>query len=303
MNKRTILVSGGAGYIGSHVVKKLLAISNINNIVIIDNLSTGFYDTITVLKKLDIKNKIKFYNINISDIDSLENIFLENKIDEIIHFAAFSQVGESIQNPLKYYRNNTMNMINILEMAIKYKIKKFVFSSTAAVYGEPEVNQIPISEELEKKPINPYGYSKLMSEIILENVAKNNKFFKYIILRYFNVGGADIDGYIGECHEPETHLIPLIAKTALGKREKILVYGDDYLTKDGTCIRDYIHVEDLAEVHIVSLDYLEKNDSDIFNCGYGNGYSVSELIQMMKKVSQQDFSVEIAFEMVQRGET
>lgn len=287
-----ILITGAAGYIASHVVKQLLEETKYE-IVIIDNISTGFNHTIETLKSLDKTNRINFYNQDLSDWNAIDNIFKENDIKEIIHFAAFSQVGESMQDPLKYYINNTANTANLIKISIKYGVEKFVFSSTAAVFGEPNAEDIPIKEDLITRPINPYGSSKLYSEGIIKDTAKVNENFKYVIFRYFNVGGADIDGLIGECHDPETHLIPLIAKTALGKRESISIYGDDYETADGTCIRDYIHVQDLSDAHIKALKYLDTNESDTFNCGYGYGYSVKEVVDAMKKVSGVDFKVDI----------
>ena len=288
-----ILVTGAAGYIGSHVVKQLLEQTDYE-IIIIDNLSTGFETTIDTLKSLDSTNKrIKYYNQDLSDWEKVENIFKENSIKEIIHFAAFSQVGESMSNPLKYYLNNTVNTTKLIDISIKYGVKKFIFSSTAAVYGEPNKESIPINENLIKKPINPYGSSKLYSEGIIKDAASSNEDLKYVILRYFNVAGADLDGKIGECHNPETHLIPLVVKTALGKRDSIKIFGDDYDTPDGTCIRDYIHVCDLADAHIQALKYLDDNQSDIFNCGYGYGYSVKEVVEAVKKVSQVDFKIDM----------
>jgi UDP-glucose 4-epimerase len=288
-----ILVTGAAGYIGSHVVKQLLEQTNYE-IIIIDNLSTGFETTIHTLKSLDSTNKrIKYYNQDLSDWEKVEDIFKENNIKEIIHFAAFSQVGESMSNPLKYYLNNTVNTTKLIELSTKYKVKKFIFSSTAAVYGEPNKESIPINENLIKNPINPYGSSKLYSEGIIKDAATSNEDFKYVILRYFNVAGADLDGKIGECHNPETHLIPLVVKTALGKRDSIKIFGDDYDTPDGTCIRDYIHVCDLADAHIQALKYLDNNESDIFNCGYGYGYSVKEVVEAVKKVSKVDFKIDM----------
>ena len=288
-----ILVTGAAGYIGSHVVKQLLEQTDYE-IIIIDNLSTGFETTIDTLKSLDSTNKrIKYYNQDLSDWEKVEDIFKENSIKEIIHFAAFSQVGESMSNPLKYYLNNTVNTTKLIDISIKYGVKKFIFSSTAAVYGEPNKESIPINENLIKNPINPYGSSKLYSEGIIKDAAISNEDFKYVILRYFNVAGADLDGKIGECHNPETHLIPLVVKTALGKRDSIKIFGDDYDTPDGTCIRDYIHVCDLADAHIQALKYLDDNQSDIFNCGYGYGYSVKEVVEAVKKVSQVDFKIDM----------
>lgn len=286
-----ILITGAAGYIASHVVKQLLE-ETTKEIIIIDNISTGFNQTIETLKSLDkSSNRIKFYNEDLSSWNEIENIFKGNQIKEIIHFAAFSQVGESMKDPLKYYMNNTVNTTNLIRLASKYEVEKFVFSSTAAVFGEPNKEDIPIKEELYTNPINPYGASKLASESVIKDLGKVNKKFKYVIFRYFNVAGADTDGLIGECHNPETHLIPLIAKTALGKRDAISIYGDDYDTPDGTCIRDYIHVMDLSDAHIKALDYLDTNPSDTFNCGYGYGYSVKEVVDTMKKVSKNDFKV------------
>jgi UDP-glucose 4-epimerase len=288
-----ILVTGAAGYIGSHVVKQLLEQTDYE-IIIIDNLCTGFETTIHTLKSIDSTNKrIKYYNQDLSDWEKVEDIFKENNIKEIIHFAAFSQVGESMSNPLKYYLNNTVNTTKLIELSTKYKVKKFIFSSTAAVYGEPNKESIPINENLIKNPINPYGSSKLYSEGIIKDAATSNEDFKYVILRYFNVAGADLDGKIGECHNPETHLIPLVVKTALGKRDSIKIFGDDYDTPDGTCIRDYIHVCDLADAHIQALKYLDNNESDIFNCGYGYGYSVKEVVEAVKKVSKVDFKIDM----------
>lgn len=288
-----ILVTGAAGYIGSHVVKQLLEQTNYE-IIIIDNLSTGFETTIDTFKSLDSTNKrIKYYNQDLSQWEKVEDIFKENDIKEIIHFAAFSQVGESMINPLKYYLNNTVNTTKLIDISIRYKVRKFIFSSMAAVYGEPNKESIPINENLIKNPINPYGSSKLYSEGIIKDAAVSNEDFKYVILRYFNVAGADLDGKIGECHNPETHLIPLVVKTALGKRDSIKIFGDDYDTPDGTCIRDYIHVCDLADAHIQALKYLDDNQSDIFNCGYGYGYSVKEVVEAVKKVSKVDFKIDM----------
>ncbi|RLA83998.1 MAG: UDP-glucose 4-epimerase GalE [Epsilonproteobacteria bacterium] len=285
-----ILITGGAGYIGSHVVKQFLETTH-HNITIIDNFKTGFENTIETLQLF---GDINFINQDLSKWDEVDKIFKENNFDVVIHFAASLLVGESVINPLKYYMNNTCNSANIIQLCNKYKVNKFIFSSTAAVYGEPDISKMPLGEQENTNPINPYGSSKLFTEQILIDNTVANKDFKYVILRYFNVAGAEESLQIGECHEPETHLIPLVVKTALGKRDKIMIFGDDYDTEDGTCVRDYIHVDDLASAHLSALEYLEDtNSSNIFNCGYGYGFSVKEVIDTVKKVSKINFTVEV----------
>jgi len=285
-----ILVTGGAGYIGSHVVKELLS-NDQSNITVLDSFKTGFKHTIKTLQSF---GKINFINQDLCEWKKVEDIFEANNFDVVMHFAASLLVGESVTNPLKYYINNTCNTANLINLCNKYNVNKFIFSSTAAVYGEPSTDKMPLHENETVNPINPYGSSKLFSEQIIKDNAKANKEFKYVILRYFNVAGAEESLDIGECHEPETHLIPLVVKTALGIRDKIMIFGDDYDTQDGTCIRDYIHVDDLASAHISVLEYLKENDSNIFNCGYGHGFSVKEVINAVKKVSKIDFKVEIS---------
>ena len=288
-----ILITGAAGYIGSHVVKQLLEETEYE-IIIIDNLCTGFENTIDTLKALDTTNKrIKFYNQDLSIWNEVENIFKENNIKEIIHFAASLVVPESVEKPLKYYLNNTANTANLVEIANRYGVKKFIFSSTAATYGEPDKKFIPVNEECPTSPINPYGNSKLFSESVIKDASFANPDFKFVILRYFNVAGADVNEKIGQSTLNATHLIKVAAEAALGKRAKMAIFGDDYDTADGTCIRDYIHVQDLADAHLKALEYLESNNSDTFNCGYGYGYSVKEVIETMKKVSNVDFTVDI----------
>lgn len=277
-----ILITGGAGYIGSHVVKQLGDFTN-HEIVVLDNLVTGFRDSVLFGR---------FVEADLSDWEFLENFLKVEKFDAIIHFAASLIVPESVENPLKYYLNNTANTANLIKCSIQSGVGKFIFSSTAAVYGEPDKEYIPIDEKCPTVPINPYGMSKLMSENILKDSAKAYKNFKYVILRYFNVAGADVNGRIGQSTKNATHLIKVAAEAATGKRDKILVFGTDYDTHDGSCIRDYIHVDDLAYAHILALDYLKENDSDIFNCGYSVGYSVLEVIDTMKKVTKVDFKVE-----------
>jgi len=284
-----ILVTGGAGYIGSHVIKQL--INEDIKITIIDNLSSGLLKSIETLKALS--NNIDFINEDLSNWTKIDAIFKNNKFDAIMHFAASLVVPESVKNPIKYYLNNTANTVNLIAICNKYNINKFIFSSTAAVYGEPSSENIPVKESTQTNPINPYGYSKLFIEQILNDNAKANQGFKFISLRYFNVAGASIDGSIGQSTKDATHLIKIAAQVALNQKEKMYIFGDDYDTKDGTCIRDYIHIEDLSSAHVLALFYLENNDSDIFNVGYGKGYSVNEVIQTMQKVSQNNFKVEI----------
>ncbi len=276
-----VLVTGGAGYIGSHVLKALDEKGF--NIIVYDNLSKGHEEAV-LAGKLIIGD--------LEDEDLLNRVFRDNKIDAVMHFAAFIEVGESVKEPLKYYQNNTANTINLLKIMGNNDVNKFIFSSTAAVYGNPETVPIPETESI--KPINPYGQSKAFVEKVLEDSSKA-KDFKYVSLRYFNAAGADPLGRIGESHNPETHLIPLILKTAKGERESIKIFGIDYPTPDGTCIRDYIHVDDLADIHVRALEHLlNGGESDVFNCGYGYGYSVKEVVETAKKVTEIDFKVEEA---------
>ncbi|WP_019242598.1 MULTISPECIES: UDP-glucose 4-epimerase GalE [Bacillus] len=268
-----VLVTGGAGYIGSHAVKGLL--DKGYEVVVVDNLETGHVEAIPP--------NISFYIGDIRNRDFLHDMFEKEKIDGVMHFAAHSLVGESVSNPLKYFHNNTYGMMVLLEIMKDRNVDKIVFSSTAATYGEPK--SIPITEEAPTNPSNPYGESKLMMEKMMK-WADESYGIRYVSLRYFNVAGASLDGKIGEDHRIETHIIPLVLQTALGLRENITIFGDDYDTEDGTCIRDYIHVVDLVEAHILALEYLMKgNESNIFNLGSGNGYSVKEIIDTAKKVT------------------
>ena len=269
-----ILVCGGAGYIGSHAVRQL--IDKGEEVIIVDNLETGHEDAI--------HPKAKFYNIDTRDQVNFRKVFEENKIDEVIHFAANSLVGESMTNPLKYYNNNVHGTEILLKVMIKHDVKKIVFSSTAATYGEPK--SIPILETDPTCPTNAYGETKLAMEKMMKwaDVAHGVKF---ISLRYFNVAGAHASGEIGEDHNPETHLIPLILQVPLGKREFISIFGDDYDTHDGTCIRDYIHVIDLADAHILAVEKLRAgSSSNIYNLGSGNGFTVKEMIEAARKVTR-----------------
>jgi len=278
-----VLVTGGAGYIGSHVVKQL-GESGKFNITVLDNLSTGFKDSMLYGRLIE---------ADLCDFAFVEKFLLDEKFEAIIHFAASIVVPESVENPLKYYMNNTVNTTNLIRCAIKSGVKHFVFSSTAAVYGEPE-NGV-VDEESPLAPINPYGYSKLMSEQVLKDTAAAHDGFSFVALRYFNVAGASMDGRIGQRFPNATHLIKVSCEAACAKRKKMYIFGDDYPTKDGSCVRDYIHIEDLASAHLAALDYLGSGGkSNIFNCGYGNGYSVKEVVETVKKVSGVNFEVELA---------
>ena len=283
-----ILITGGAGYIGSHVLKALLETQK-HNISVIDNLYSGSKNAIETLQNIA---KFDFFECDLSNLDQIDQILSSKKIEAIIHFAAFIEVFESMNNPLKYYLNNTANAANLINLAIKNGVSKFIFSSTAATYGEPE-NGV-VNEQSEQNPINPYGRSKLMTEQILKDAAVANPNFKYGILRYFNVAGASSDGLIGQNYPNATHLVKVATQTIVGKRDCMSIFGDDYPTKDGSCIRDYIHIEDLADAHLSVLEYLNHNQSDIFNVGYGRGFSVKEVIECAKKVSGVDFAVKIA---------
>lgn len=282
-----ILVTGGAGYIGSHVVKALLE-ENKHEITIIDNFVKGSEKAIDALRKI---SEFEFIQTDLENISKIEEVFATHKFDAVIHFAAYIEVFESTQKPLKYYLNNTANAMNLIALCEKYGVGKFIFSSTAATYGEPETSQV--TEQSLQNPINPYGKSKLMTEWVLKDAALANPNFKYAILRYFNVAGASSDGLLGQNYPNATHLIKVATQTILGKREKMVIFGDDYDTKDGSCIRDYIYIEDLASAHLSVLRYLQNNDSNIFNVGYGTGFSVKEVVAAAKEVSGVDFKVEI----------
>jgi len=275
-----ILVVGGAGYIGSHMIKRFQDTDH--QIEILDNLSTGF--------EVNTQN-YKLHVCDLSNKDQLHQILKDNNYESIMHFASFINVGESYIHPKKYYDNNVINTLNLLDCMVDLKISNFIFSSTAAVYGEPSLT--PIKEDQNIAPVNPYGNTKAIVEKILKDYDQAYG-LKYISLRYFNACGAHIDGTIGERHDPETHLIPLILQSASGRRKDFKVYGDDYDTKDGTCVRDYIHVMDLAEAHLLSLEKLIKNQkSDIFNIGNNKGFSVKEIIRMAEKVTQSKIPYEI----------
>ncbi len=275
-----ILITGGAGYIGSHTVRHF--IDQNEDVIVVDNLQSGNRESV----------EVKHFNkIDLRDKEKLDAVFKKHNIEAVIHFAANSLVGESMVKPFEYYHNNVYGMMCLLDVMKENNVDKIVFSSTAATYGEPK--NIPILEEDETNPTNTYGETKLAME-------KMMKWFdqaygvKYVSLRYFNAAGAHQSGTIGEDHDPETHLIPLILQVPLGNRDKIYIFGDDYKTEDGSCIRDYIHVMDLASAHYVALEYLRQgNSSDIFNLGNGNGYSVKEVIEVARNVTEHPIPAEI----------
>ena len=267
-----VLLTGGAGYIGSHVALKL--IEEGHEVSIVDNLTTGSENLIP--------KQASFLKCNINNKEKISNLLKNNKFDAIMHFAAFIQVEESVKNPNKYFKNNKDNTINFFETCYENKLTNLIFSSTAAVYGNNKTNK-PISEKMDLNPLNPYGKSKLDVENYL---LKNSDRFNYIILRYFNVAGADPELRSGLISKKSSHLIKIASEVAIGKRKKITIYGNDYKTFDGTAVRDYIHVSDLADIHINILNFLKKNKvSNIFNCGYGKGYSVKEVIDAANNIT------------------
>jgi UDP-glucose 4-epimerase len=272
------LVVGGAGYIGSHMVKQLLAAGH--DLVVADNFSTGHRSALTGGELVE---------LDIADVQALDALFAKHRFDAVFHFASFIQVGESVTEPAKYYQNNFAATLTLLQAMVRAGVKHFIFSSTAAVYGNPVY--VPIDEEHPKAAINPYGRSKWMVEQTLEDFDRAYG-LKSVCLRYFNAAGADPEGQLGERHEPETHLLPLILQAASGRRTSITVYGRDYDTPDGTCIRDYVHVTDLVAAHALAVDYLlEGGDSTAFNLGNGLGFSVQQVIDTARRVTGQDICV------------
>ncbi len=284
-----ILVTGGAGYIGSHMALKLL--ENNEKVVVFDNFSTGHIETIETLMK-EGKDNFEFFEGDLLNLNDLNVLFKGRNIEAVIHFAAFSLVEESTKNPAKYYKNNVTGSINLLDAIHKYNVNKIVFSSTAATYGEPE--EIPIKETSPQNPVNPYGNSKLTVEKIMDDYDRAYG-IKSVRLRYFNVAGADSKCRIGENHNPETHLIPNILKSTFNNKKTFKIFGDNYNTKDGTCVRDYINVEDLINAHLLALKYLlAGGKTDFFNLGTNEGNSVKEIFDLCTKVTNKEIPFEIA---------
>jgi len=268
-----VLVAGGAGYIGSHAVKQLLEAGH--TVVTVDNLYRGH--------RAALSPAAAFHQVDLMDQPALAEILRRRQIECVMHFAALAYVGESVTQPLDYYHNNTSGTVSLLKAMNQCGVRRMVFSSTCATYGEPE--RVPMVETLPQQPINPYGWSKLFVERVLRDYAAANRDFGFVALRYFNVAGSAADGSLGEDHRPETHLIPLVLQAAAGRRDKLTVFGTDYPTPDGTCIRDYIHVEDLCAAHIVAMQALQDGDARFYNLGIGRGYSVNEVIRSAGRVT------------------
>ena len=278
----TVLVTGGAGYIGSHMVRALVDANE--RVIVIDNLSTGF--------SAFLPEAVPLFIGDAGDENLVEGVIKQHGVDSIIHFAGSVVVPDSMRDPLGYYRNNTMTTQSLLKAAVKSGVKRFIFSSTAAVYGNPE--QVPVREEAPTRPLSPYGSSKLMTEIMLHDVATAHE-MNYVVLRYFNVAGADPQARIGLATLGATHLLKIAVEAATGQRAKIDVFGTDYPTPDGSCVRDFIHVSDLAQAHRAALAYLRNNGrSTTLNCGYGRGYSVLETIEAVRRISGRNFAVQYA---------
>ena len=276
-----VLVVGGAGYIGSHAVKQLVEAGH--RVVAVDNLVRGHREAVHA--------QAPFYEIPLADTTHLLDVLRRHAIDCVMHFAALAYVGESMTDPLAYYANNTAGTISLLRAMQEAGVKRLVFSSTCATYGEP--SRLPIVETLPQQPINPYGRSKWFVEQILRDYGAADREFAFVALRYFNVAGAASDGSLGEDHQPETHLIPSLLLAALGRRGPVVVFGTDYPTPDGTCIRDYIHVEDLCDAHLVAMEALRPGDARFYNLGIGRGYSVREVIEAAEEVTGLSIPIEL----------
>lgn len=268
-----VLVTGGAGYIGSHAVRRLIDAGHA--VVVVDNLSRGH--------RAAVHPKAVFHQIDVNDKSRLVEIFRTHRIECVMHFAAFANVGESCENPLLYYSNNTAATIALLSAMAEAGVKKLIFSSTCATFGTPD--ELPIVETTRQEPINPYGWSKLFVERVLIDWSAADRDFGFTALRYFNVAGCAADGTLGEDHDPETHIIPIVLQVALGQRKQVTVFGEDYDTPDGTCIRDYIHVDDLCDAHVVAMNAIKPGDARFYNLGIGRGNSVREVIESARRVT------------------
>ena len=281
LENTTFLIVGGAGYIGSHMTLMLHELGH--QVIVVDNLTSGFEDAVI---------GAEFIQADIHEYHKLDQIFKHKNIDVVMHFAAHIDVGESVRDPFKYYRNNVVATQTLLECMLANKVNNFVFSSTAAIFGEPEY--VPIDEAHLKLPINPYGHSKLMVEQMLESY-EHAYGLKFCCLRYFNAAGADPETRLGERHDPETHLIPLVLQAASGRRDSISIFGDDYDTQDGTCVRDYIHIVDLCKAHLLATEYMiREKTSRQFNLGNGNGYSIKQVIDAAKQVTNKKIKIQQA---------
>ena len=279
-----VLVTGGAGYIGSHAVKRLK--QGGHHVVVLDNLFRGHRGAVEAIGR-----DVALEQIDLRDTSAVQDALTRHGIECVMHFAALAYVGESVTEPLSYYDNNTSGTVSLLRAMDEVGVNRLVFSSTCATYGEPE--RMPIVETMPQKPINPYGWSKLFVERVLFDYAAANKDFAFAALRYFNVAGSSQDGVIGEDHEPETHIIPVLLNVALGKKDKVTVFGNDLPTRDGTCIRDYIHVEDLVDAHVVVLEALKPGDARTYNLGIGQGKTVMQVVEAARKVTGHPIPVEM----------
>lgn len=292
-----VLVTGGAGYIGSHAVQRLLRDGH--TVVSYDNLFRGHEHPMNLLKAQH-PGKLTFVRADICDTAAVSAAIANHAIDTVMHFAALAYVGESVDQPLRYYRNNVTGLINVLEAceashATSGGVRRFIFSSSCATYGQPPAGQVPVSESCPQSPISPYGWTKLHDEHILrdfaEGRARAKQPFAYAMLRYFNVCGCDRTGLLGEDHTPESHIIPVILQAALGHRDHVALFGTDYPTPDGTCIRDYVHVEDLIDAHVLCMNRLQPGDARAYNVGIGTGYSVRQIIDAVRAVTGSNFRV------------
>jgi UDP-glucose 4-epimerase len=281
-----VLVTGGAGYIGSHAVQRLLRDGH--TVVAVDNLFRGHREAMDLLAPAA-KGRLIFIEADITDRDAVSATVRDHAIDTVMHFAALAYVGESVEQPQKYYRWNVDGLLSVLEACDAANVGRFVFSSSCSTYGQPPAGMIPIPEHCPQDPVSPYGRTKLMGEHIIRDYAESRRIagrpFGYALLRYFNVAGSDRSGILGEDHTPETHLVPVVLQVALGQRQCVGIFGTDYHTPDGTCIRDYVHVEDLIDAHVLAMGKLKPGDGFVYNVGIGRGYSVREIIETARKVT------------------